>query len=113
MIEIKRNDYSVIAFDKGEERGIVFPTNSSVKLEQFEEEAEKVAKAIQEPLIVVILLYDPKYKRNHEPLQKFLEGKEGPQVLENDAVVCELYGYFFSHAIPALTPDGIDYIFVG
>ena len=47
MIEIKRNDYSVIAFDKGEERGIVFPTNSSVKLEQFEEEAEKVAKAIK------------------------------------------------------------------
>lgn len=113
MIEIKRNASSVIAFDESEGRGITFPTNDSVSIEQFIEEVQKISETMKYGLVLVVLLFDPKYKENYRPMSKFLEGKDGPQVLEDDATVRKLYGYYFSHAIPELSPGRVNYIFLG
>lgn len=113
MIEIKRNASSVIAFDESEGRGITFPVNDSIAVEQFVEEVQKISETMKYGLVLVVLLFDPRYNDNYRPMQKFLEGKEGPQVLEDDANVRMLYGYYFSHAIPELSPGRVNYIFVG
>ena len=113
MLEIKRSNYCVIAYDESEGRGIAFPANDSISINGFVEELQELAEDMKPGLVIVSLVFDPKYDTNYCPMSKYLEGKEGPQILNDDNEVKGLYDFYFSHSIPEISPMSINYIFLG
>ena len=113
MLEIRRSTYSVIVYDESENRGITFPIDDSTEVNHFVEEVQKLAEGMKKGMILIPLLFDPNYSTNYRPMGKYLDGKEGPQILRDDIRVRELYDFYFSHSIPEIIPAGINYIFLG
>lgn len=112
MLEIKRNTYSVIAYDESEGRGISFPTNDSTDVNLFVQEIQQLANDMHLGIVIVPLVFDSRYETNYFPMSKYLEGKEGPQVLNDDNEVKALYDFYFTHSITQIGPRGIKFIFL-
>ena len=116
MIKILRKKYCVIAYNEDENRAIAFPRNTKVKVNDFINELKEIAEKAEEiraGIVVVSLVFDPKYKENYEPMKKFLQNKNSPILLRSDKKVKELYDFYFSNAIIQLSPAGPSYCFVG
>lgn len=115
MVEIKRSTYSVIVYDEEQLRGIVFPANQTIEVEQFVKEVGEIAASdeIRAGTCLHPLVFDPEYKEHYQAMSEFLESKEGAQVLADDKQAEELYDFYFSHSMPTVGPDGVDYIYMG
>ena len=113
MLEIKRGNCCVIAYDESEGRGIAFPANDSISINDFIEEFQELAEGMKAGLVIVFLVFDPRYDINYRPMSKYLEGKESPQILNDDNEVKGLYDFYFSHSILEISPMGVNFIFLG
>lgn len=115
MVKIKRGTNSVLVYDEEKLRGITFPSNATVDIKQYIDELMKIcgSEEIQSGLLVIPLIFDPFYKVSYKPIKEFLEDKEGVTCLEDDQQAKDLYEFYFQHALPQLSPEGVEYIYVG
>lgn len=134
MFKIDRHTKCIIAYDETEKRGIVFPARDfrqapsaieehfsqreeliEKESEEFLHEAFQKAQGMSCGIILSVLSYDEGFEINYKPLKKFFDkiGK-GAEVFEDDAMVEELYKFFFKNSILQLAPGVTPlYTFVG
>lgn len=115
MVEVKRYKQCVIVYDEDKGRGITFPANETIHLNQYCEELNKIccSKEFQAGLLVIPLTFDPEIKGSYKPIKEFLEGKKGNAYLDDDEHAKELYEFYFEHSMPQISPGGVDYIYGG
>ena len=111
MVTIKRNKHCVIVYDEDDGRGITFPTKTDTNVPLYIQELQKLAEHITPGIVLVPLVYDIQYRENSRPLQIFLEGNSLDDLLHNDVTAVNLYYFYFAHAIPQISPEGVSYIF--
>ncbi len=113
MIEIKRNAFSIIAYNESEGRGIYLPVSESTDIDEFVKEVKRIANDMKFGIILSPLTYYPEDPRSYHPMQKYFETekKQGAQIFKNDAEVKKLYKFFFSHSIIQISPSGPSYFF--
>lgn len=134
MFKIDRHTNCIFAYDESEKRGIVFPardfrqTPSAIEInfsqrkellkkegEDFLDEVFQIAQDMPCGIRINILTYDEEYEVNYKPMKKFLENMgRGAEIFEDDAIVEELFKFFFKHSILQLCPgESPSYVFVG
>lgn len=116
MVKILRKKCSVIAYSEADNRGIAFPKDPKVDVNDFITELQEIAEKCEEVkvgTIIVPLVFDSTYKENYRAMSKFLKDKKGWYVLKNKKIVRELYKFYFANSIPEFSPGGVNYIFLG
>lgn len=111
MLKVERNQHCIIVYDEEYLRGITFPNKQDTDVNLYVAELQVCVQDIMPGTVLIPLLFDPQYNENSRPMQLFLETHDVQSVLQEDDTAKELYKFYFAHAIPQISPEGISYIF--
>ncbi len=116
MVQIKRSACSVIVYDEEQGKGIAFPANPAVEIEQFVKELQQITcsnEIIKPGVVITPMVFDPQFESNYRPMSEFLEDKVGTQILDDDQQAEELYRFYYTHAMLVLSPGGVSFMYMG
>lgn len=111
MLTVERNQHCVIVYNEDFNTGIAFPTTVNKDVNLYVQELKERSQFIKPGTVLVSLLFDEQYEDNYRPMKIFLENYSIERVLHEDDVAIRLYKFYFSHAIPIISPAGVSYIF--
>lgn len=114
MIEITRKNSTIVIFNKAEYRGVAIPKSSKENFQEFISDTTEVCKGLQEGMSIKPLLYGLDLPIGQSPISDFLMCNSlKEQTFAKDSSCKAFYKFYFARTIPQISPENVDFIYLG